>query len=85
MGPRQCKAVHDAIREALERGPECVLLDLSQLAFIDSSGIHNVLELQGRCAQQHIHLVIMPAPPAVHRTFEISGLADLLPFVGSEP
>ena len=70
-----------AIRSALKGDPECVVLDLSQLSFMDSSGVHNVLELQRRCAQQHIRLVIIPGPEAVQRPFELCGLIDQLPFV----
>ncbi len=70
-----------AIQVALKGGAERVVLDLSQLSFIDSSGIHNVLELYRRCVQQNIHLVIIPGPRAVQRPFEICGLTEGLPFV----
>ena len=70
----------EAIRSALQSYPECVVLDLSQLSFIDSSGIHNVLELQSLCDQQHIRLVIIPGSEAVQRPFELCGLTDQLPF-----
>ena len=36
------------------------MLNLSQCSFIDSSGIHAVLELHNRSTQQSIHLVIIP-------------------------
>lgn len=70
-----------AIEAALERGPECVVLDLSRLSFIDSSGIHAVLGLHKRTARQNIRLVIIPGPPAAQRPFDICGLSNLLPFV----
>lgn len=70
-----------AISAILDRGPECVVLDLSQLSFIDSSGIHNMIELHSRCQQQRIHLVIIPGPRAVQQPFEICGLNDQLPFL----
>jgi anti-anti-sigma factor len=72
-----------AISAALDRCPECVVLDLSGLSFIDSSGIHNTIELHRRCVQQGIHLVIISGPRAVQRPFEICGLTDRLPFLGS--
>lgn len=59
------------------------MLDLSQLTFIDSSGIHVVLELQKRSTHQMIRLVIVPGPRAVQRPFEILGLADVLPFLAA--
>jgi anti-anti-sigma factor len=72
-------ATRQAIRSALARSPECVVLDLSQLTFIDSSGIHVLLELQRRSTQQNIRLMIVPGPRAVQRLFEIVGLASALP------
>jgi anti-anti-sigma factor len=70
-----------AVRTALELGPECVVLNLSHCSFIDSSGMHAVLGLHNRCAQENIHLVIIPGPRAVQRPFEICKLTRRLPFV----
>lgn len=75
----------NTIQTVLERSPRTVVLDLSQLAFIDSSGIHNILELRDGCTRGNVHLVIVPGSPAVQRVFEITGLTNLLPFVRSEP
>lgn len=69
-----------AVEEALARGPECVVLDLSRVSFIDSSGIHAVVGTAKRCAEQNVHLVILPGPPQVHRVFEMCQLTTLLPF-----
>jgi anti-sigma B factor antagonist len=79
----QQPTVRSAIQTALQSHPECVLLDLSQLSFIDSSGIHNVLELQSRCVTQNAHLAIIPGSRAVQRPFEICRVAERLPFVES--
>jgi anti-anti-sigma factor len=75
------RATRQVIRNALARPPECVVLDLSQLNFIDSSGIHVILELQNRTTQQNVRLVIVPGPPAVQRPFEILKLTSVLPFL----
>jgi anti-anti-sigma factor len=72
-----------AVQAALACAPECVVLNLSQCSFIDSSGLHTVLELHNRCVQQNIHLVIIPGPRAVQRPFEICGLTERLPFLGT--
>jgi anti-anti-sigma factor len=69
----------------LARSPECVVLDLSQLTFIDSSAIHVILGLQKRCAQQNVRLVIAPGPRAVQRPFEVLGLTRALPFLADAP
>ncbi len=75
-------ATRKAIQTALERRPECVVLDLSQLSFIDSTGVHAVVGLHTRAARQNIHLVIIPGPRGVQRPFEVCGLTDRLPFLG---
>jgi anti-sigma B factor antagonist len=73
-------ATRDAIRKALDRYPECVVLDLSSLGFIDSGGLHVAVELQRRAARQNARLVILPGSRAVQRLFEICQLSEVLPF-----
>ncbi|MFZ0091551.1 MAG: STAS domain-containing protein [Solirubrobacteraceae bacterium] len=74
--------LRDAIRDAFEREPEFLVLDLGGVSFIDSSGIHLVVELAERSVARHVNLAIIPGPKPVHRVFELSQLADQLPFVG---
>jgi len=76
----QRDAARDAVAKALRRRPGCLVLDLSGLSFIDSSGIHVVIETHKRCAAQRTCLVITPGPRAVQRVFEICGLIEILPF-----
>lgn len=73
-------AANAAFEQALLRAPECVVLDLSRVSFIDSSGIHVVVAAAKRCADQEIHIVIIPGPPQVQRVFEICQLTARLPF-----
>lgn len=75
------QATRDTIRDALRRSPECLVLDLSQLTFIDSSGIHVVEQLHKRSTRLNIRLVIVPGPRAVQRPFQLLGLTDGLPFL----
>jgi anti-sigma B factor antagonist len=75
------RPTRQATRTALQRPPHGVVLDLSQLTFIDSSGIHVIVELQKRSAQHDIRLVIVPGPRAVQRPFEILQLSPALPFL----
>jgi anti-anti-sigma factor len=77
----QQSAMRAAISDILARSPECVVLDLSCLDFIDSTGIHGVIELQKRSQQQRARLVIVPGPGQVQRTFELVGLTEILPFL----
>lgn len=74
-----------AIAHALDRRPACLVLDLSQLSFIDSCGIHVLINARNRCAEQATHLVIISGPRAVQRVFEICGLIEILPFADHHP
>jgi anti-sigma B factor antagonist len=81
----QQAATTDAIAHALGRRPACLLLDLSQVSFIDSCGVHVLVNAHNRCAEQGASLVIIPGPRAVQRVFEICGLIDLLRFADHHP
>ncbi|MGI8904582.1 MAG: STAS domain-containing protein [Solirubrobacteraceae bacterium] len=74
------QALRDAVGEALYRRPECLVLDLCLLSFIDSTGIQVVVETARRASRQDTRLVIIPGPRAVHRVFEICQLTEMLPF-----
>lgn len=73
--------IRQTIRSVFASPPECVVLDLGELTFIDSSAVHVILGLQKRCAQQHVRFVIAPGCRAVQRPFEILGLIPGLPFL----
>lgn len=78
-------AARQAIAGALGGRPECVVLDLSRLEFIDSSGVHVTIELARRSSAQNIRLVIIPGPPTVQNVFELTGLTEQLPFIDEQP
>jgi anti-anti-sigma factor len=73
--------MRDALSQALTWRPECLVLDLSELTFIDSTGIHIVVDLAKRLQRQHCRLVMIPGPRQTQRVFEITGLIEALPFV----
>ncbi len=78
-------AMREVIRTALQRHPERVVLDLTALTFIDSSGLKVAVELHKCAAQQNTRLVIVPGCRAVQRLFEICQLTEVLPFVAATP
>jgi anti-anti-sigma factor len=70
----------DVIEQVCQVAIDGVVLDLSEVSFIDSTGVRAVLELRKRCQRQGAELRIVGSS-AVRRVFEISGLLDRLPFV----
>ncbi|MHB8659958.1 MAG: STAS domain-containing protein [Solirubrobacteraceae bacterium] len=80
-GLAQQQQLRVAIRKVLAARPGHVVLDLSGLSFIDSSGIDLVIELARRASRENVHLVINPGTPAVQRVFALCGLTTELPFV----
>ena len=66
------------LRELCEAGFSTLLLDLSELRFIDSTGIRALLEARATAERHEVALRILPGPPAVQRAMEITGVAELL-------
>lgn len=56
-----------------------IVMDLSNLEFIDSSGIRLILAADARSPRDR--LVLVRGKRAVHRVFELTGVAQRLPFV----
>jgi anti-anti-sigma factor len=61
-------------------GAQFVTLDLSELMFIDSTGLAAVALVARLCERDGRTLQIVPGPRPVQRLFEITGLVDVLPF-----
>jgi anti-sigma B factor antagonist len=57
-----------------------VVVDLSGLEFIDSTGIRALLEAHRAARLNGVELELLPGPEAVQRTFSVAGLLDELPF-----
>jgi anti-anti-sigma factor len=75
--------VEPALESALARlALRELVVDLSELEFIDSTGIGVLLRIENEARQRDVTLSIVPPPPEVHRVFEMSGVAEALPFSG---
>jgi anti-sigma B factor antagonist len=68
-----------ALDTALASGAQELWLDLSGTAFMDSSGLHLLLDAHRRMRGLRRRLVIVCPGGAVRRLFEIAGVADALP------
>ena len=72
--------VREALRGALARGPKRLVLDLSGLSFMDSTGAGVTMDAGLRASLRGVELLIVPGPPAVQRVFEVLDLVERLPF-----
>jgi anti-anti-sigma factor len=57
-----------------------IILDLSDLQFIDSTGVRLLISAQARSRADAKRLALLRGPPSVQRVFELCGICDLLPF-----
>ncbi len=68
-----------ALREAEQTAEGDVLLDLSRVSFMDSSGLAAVLEAVQRSRENHHRLTIRPGEGAVIRVLALANVLDDLP------
>jgi anti-anti-sigma factor len=67
-----------AVQRARENDPARLVLDLTEVTFIDSTGIRAVLKVRQEAERGGVPCAVVPGPPAVQRAFAVAGLADLL-------
>ena len=73
--------IEPALEGALDRpGLRALELDLSRLRFVDSTGIGVLLRVEAEARERGVALTVRRPPPEVHRIFELSGVAEALPF-----
>ena len=57
-----------------------IILDLSGLTFMDSTGVRAVLRAHARSRADSNRLTLLRGPTSVQRLFAICGVSELLPF-----
>jgi len=57
-----------------------IVLDLSGLTFIDSTGIHLILNAEARSRADSCGLTLLRGPDSVQRVFALAGVEDRLSF-----
>src|SRR5436190_11864031 len=74
----------DAVMTELEATrPDAIVIDLSGLSFMDSSGLRALVMADHRAHDAGRRLAIVPGPPPVRRVFEITQLDDRLDLIES--
>ncbi|HEY5317129.1 MAG TPA: STAS domain-containing protein [Solirubrobacteraceae bacterium] len=72
--------VSEAFAAAFATDARTLVLDLRDLEFLDSTGVHAILKAQRVASEQDRSFVIVRGPRQVQRIFEISGIANRLAF-----
>jgi anti-sigma B factor antagonist len=61
-------------------GARDLVLDITRLSFMDSTGLRAILSAQMVCRDHGVGFMLTPATGPVQRVFEVTGLTDVLPF-----
>jgi anti-sigma B factor antagonist len=69
-----------ALKHLCEGGTGELVLDLSRLEFIDSTGLNAILRSSTLCEEHLCELSLIPGQRPVQRVFELTRLLDRLPF-----
>jgi anti-sigma B factor antagonist len=77
--------VQDELRRVEADAPALLVLDLSKLTFLDSTGLRCVVTADERAREQGRRLVIVRGPDAVQRVFSITRLEERLEMVDDAP
>ena len=70
--------LRSAVTAAARDGTEKLLLDLTRVEFIDSSGLGGLLELRSTLRAGNVTLEILAGEGPVRQAMEITGLSELL-------
>jgi anti-anti-sigma factor len=73
-------AVEQELKELRRAGVQNVVLDLSGLTFMDSSGLHLIVRWTSAASQDGFSFELEPGPAPVQRIFELAALTDTLPW-----
>jgi anti-sigma B factor antagonist len=75
-------ALEDALAEAAETPAVAgVVVDLSKLDFMDSSGLRAVVLADRRLREQGLRFALVRGGEPVHRVFELTRMTERLPWV----
>jgi anti-anti-sigma factor len=76
-------ALERALAPALDSDAELIVVDLRGLEFMDSTGLHVLIQAHQRARDAGRRLALVRARERVHRLFDLTGLSDGLTIVDS--
>jgi anti-sigma B factor antagonist len=71
------RAADSTLRELLDRGPDQVTLDLTELDFMDSMGVKFLIDGRDAAAERGVDLALAYEEGVVERVLTVSGVATL--------
>jgi anti-anti-sigma factor len=74
----------EQVAAVLRERPEAVIVDLSRLQFIDSSGLRLVMEARGLCEDSGLDYSVIAGSGQVRRVFDLTGMDEVLPVSDAE-
>lgn len=72
--------VEERLSSIHEEDPARIVLDLAELAFIDSTGLRTLLLADARARERGYEFTLRGTGPTVRRVFEMTGALDVLRF-----
>ena len=75
----------EEVRRAEERAPRTLVIDLSGLRFLDSTGLRLIMSAQARAKKRGHRLAIVEGGHAVQRIFRLAGVNRRLDIVPQSP
>ena len=75
------EALDEELRRVAQAGARRVIIDLSGLEFLDSTGLRCLLRFAERSASDGTAAMFLRGPETVQRVFDISGTGDRLLFL----
>lgn len=76
-----CDRLEEAVDRAVDDGASTVIVDLSSLEFLDSSGLRTLLKTDAELRDRGVRLAVVRGSAAVHRVFQITRTEERLNFV----
>ena len=73
--------VQDELRKVEKSAPDLVVVDLSKLTFLDSTGLRCLVTADERARDEGRRVVIVRGPESVQRVFSITRLEERLEIV----
>jgi anti-anti-sigma factor len=74
-------ALEDEMRRVERTAAALIVVDLSALEFMDSTGLRTMLQIYARSSTDGNRVVFLRGGPVVQRLFEITGTEGRLPFI----